>query len=112
MKKRLCQWFENKIEEDSLMMFSNEAHFWLFGDVNSNNCVYWGAETQDEVLQMPLNSVKCMDLGAISKQGIIGLFWFENTDEEAVTVTKKRYIDELNKFWRALGTQRGVNRDV
>ena len=32
---------------------------------------------------------------------IIGPFWFENADEETVTVTKENYIVALNKFWRA-----------
>ena len=49
---------------------------------------------------------------AISKYEIIRLFSFENADEEAVTVTKGRYIDVLYNFWRALGTHCCVNPDV
>ena len=114
MEKRLvmCWWFKNKIEEDSDFLddvwFSYEAHFWLCGHVSSNNCVYWGTKVPDEALQRPLHSVKCRDLVAISKHRIIR----QNADEEAVTVTKKHYIDVLNKFWRAFGTHRGVNWDV
>ena len=38
--------------------------------------------------------------------------WFENAEEEAVTITKTRYIDVLNKLWRALGTRHALNLDV
>ena len=63
MKKHLViwQWFESKIEEDLDFLddvwFSEEAHFWLCGHINSNNCVYWrwGAEVPEEVVQRPLH---------------------------------------------------------
>ena len=74
--------------------------------------LYKGGETLDDMLQRPLHSGKCSAWVDISKRGIIGLFWFENADEEAVTVIKERFIDVLNKFWRALGIGCGVNRDV
>ena len=118
MAKRavMYRWFENKIEEDPHFLddvwFSDEAHFLLCGQVNSKNNVFWGTQAPDEVLQRPLHSVKCTAWVAISKHGIIGPFWFENANEEAVTVTKERYIVVLNKFWTALGSRRGVNRDV
>ena len=117
VEKRLvmCRWFENKIEEypDFLddVWFSNEAHFWLCGHVNNNNCVYWGTEVPHKDRQRPLHSMKCTAWVAISKHGIIGPFWFENADEEAIAVTEESYIDVLNKFWTALETC-GVNRDV
>ena len=114
MKKHLViyQWFENKIEEDPDFLddvwFSDKAHFWLCGYINSNNCVYWSTEASNKEIQRPLHSVKCMASVAISKHGIIGLFWFENANEEAVTVTKEHYTDVLDKFWRALGTHHGM----
>ena len=74
--------------------------------------VFWGTQAPDEVLQKPLHSVKCTVWVAISKHGMIGPFWFEDADKEAVTVTNERYIVVLNKFWTALGARRGVNRDV
>ena len=98
--------FENKIKEDPDFLddvwFNDEAHSWFWGHLNWYNHVNWGTEVSDEVLQRNLHS----------RPGIIGLFWFENADEETVTVTKRGYIDVLDKFWRALGTRRGMNRDV
>ena len=57
---------------------------------------------------MPLHSKKCTAWMVISKHGIIGPFWFENADEEAVNVTKQHNIDELNEIWRALEMYHGV----
>ena len=117
MAKRavMCRWFENKIEEDPDFLddvwFSDEAHFLLRGKVNSKTIVFWGTQAPDEVLQRTLHSVKCTAWVSISKHWIIGPFWFENANEEAVTVTKEHYIVVLNKFWTVLGS-RGVNRDV
>ncbi|KAG0711490.1 hypothetical protein GWK47_020507 [Chionoecetes opilio] len=52
-----------------------------------------------------------LDGHIISKHGIIRPFWFEDDDNNAVMGTKERYILVLNKFWKGLGTRRGVNRD-
>ena len=55
----------------------------------------------------------CAAWVAISKHGIIGPFWFENANQERVTVRKERYIEVLNKLCGALGLLsrgRGRNR--
>ena len=62
----------------------------LFNDPRTS--VYWGTEAPDDVLQKLLHFVKCTTRVAISKHGIIGSLWFENADEEAVTMSKRRYI--------------------
>ena len=53
----MCNWFNNKMEEDenwiNNVWFSDEAHFHLDGYVNSKNCVFWGTELPQEVLQRP-----------------------------------------------------------
>ena len=40
---------------------------------------------------------------AISKQGTIGPFWFEDDNERSVTINTERYVLVLGKFWTALG---------
>ena len=56
--------------------------------------------------------MKCTARVAISQQGIIGPFWFEDDNEQSVTVNTERYLQVLDKFWRAFGQQRGVIRDL
>ena len=105
---RMCEWFSDRIQADHDFLddlwFSDEAHFLLSGCVNSKNNVYWGNAKPDFCMQRPLHSVKCTAWVALSKHGIIGPFWFEDTDtERALTVNTERYIDTLEKFWTALG---------
>ena len=51
----MCNWFNNKLEEDedwiNNFWFSDEAHFHLDDYANSKNCVFWGTELPQEVLQ-------------------------------------------------------------
>ena len=55
----------------------------------------------------------CAAWVAISKHVIIGPFWFENANQEPVTVRKERYIEVLNKLWGALGLlSRGRGRNM
>ena len=118
MTKRviMCQWFCDKIDvvPDFLdnVWFSNELHFLLSGYVNFKNNIYWGSTPPEHCLQKPLHSVKCTAWVAISQPGIIGPFWFEDEDEQFVTVNTERYLQVLDKFWRALGQRRGVVRDL
>ena len=89
------QWFESKIDEMSDFLqnvwFSDEAHFSIRQKELefSKNSVFWRAQALGKVLQRPLRSVECTTWVAISKHGIIGLFWFENDVGETVVVNKE-----------------------
>ena len=76
----------------------------------SKNNIFWGSTPPEHCLQRPLHSVKCIAWVAISKHGIIGLFWFEDDKERSVTINNERYVQLLGKFWTALGRRRGVVR--
>ena len=42
---------------------------------------------------------------ALSAKGIIGPFWFQNTDGSTATITTERYVQVLNRFWKELQTR-------
>jgi len=115
MRKRviMCQWFCDKIDAVSDFLdnvwFSDEAHFLLSGNVNSKNNI-WGSTPPEHCLQRPLHSVKCTAWVAISKHGINGPFWFEDNNEQSVTINTERYVQVLGKFWTALGRWKWVVR--
>ena len=54
MDQRLCREFgvsyENELEIDPIfhrkILFSDEAHFWLNGYINKQNCRIWSEENQ------------------------------------------------------------------
>ena len=92
----MCQWFCDKIDAvpDFLdnVWFSDEAHFLLSGHVNSKNNIFWRSTSPEHCLQRPLHSLKCTAWVAISKHGIIGPFWFEDDNEQCVTINTERYV--------------------
>ena len=72
--------------------FSDEAHFYLSGTVNSRNNVHWASERPDEVIERNLHVTKATAWVALSAQGVIEPFWFCNEDGATETVTADRYI--------------------
>ena len=110
----MCQWFCDRIENEpdflNNVWFSDEAHFLLSGHVNSKNNVYWGKQAPEYCLERPLHSAKCTAWIAISTHGIIGPFWFEDVNGQALTINTLRYIQVLDRFWTELGRRRGITR--
>ena len=98
------QWIED-------VWFTDEAHFYLNGLVNKQNYRFWGSEKPEYTAERPLHSPKCTAWCAINVRGIIGPFWFQDSDEVAVTVTAERYRAVLVQFWAALGRKRNLQRD-
>ena len=101
----MCVWFLRQVreEEDFLrsVWFSDEAHFYPSGTVNSRNYVYWASERPDEVIERNLDVTKVTAWVALSAQGVIGPFWFCNEVGATETVTADRYMNVLTRFWRA-----------
>ena len=101
----MCAWFLRQVreEEDFLrsVWFSDEAHFYPSGTVNTRNYVYWASERPDEVIERNLHVTKVTAWVALSAQGVIGPFLFCNEAGATETVTVDRYMNVLTRFWRA-----------
>ena len=108
----MAEWFEDHPEVFDNLWFSDEAHFWLSGKVNSRNAVHWATQRPDEVRTRPVHSRKVTVWVAMRRGGgTIGPFFFEDERGEAVTITKDRYVTEtLEPFWDELGRRRGICR--
>ena len=74
--------------------------------MNSKNNIFWGSTHPDNCLQRPIHSLKCTAWVAISKHGIIELFWFEDDNEHRVTINTDRYVQVLRKFWTLFGQRK------
>lgn len=81
------------------ILFSDEAHFHLNGHVNKQNCRYWAEENPKSKHQKPLHSPKVTVWAAISAQGIIGPYFFEDERSHTVTVNSDRYTTMLREFF-------------
>ena len=81
------------------IIFSDEAYSDLDGQLNKQNCRIWGTENPHAYIEklMHPNSYLPVWCGFWSR-GIIGPFFFENEQEEAVTVNGDRYRAMFNEF--------------
>lgn len=88
---------QHEIDVHNLWM-SDEAHFHLSGYTNKQNSRYWALENPQELHQHPLHSQKVTVWCAVSSMGIIGPYFFEDHNENALTVNAARYTDMINQF--------------
>ena len=80
------------------IIFSDEAHFDLGGYVNKQNCRIWGTGKPHAYIEKPTYPKRVTVLCGFWSRGIIGKFFFENEQEEAITVNGNRYWAILNEF--------------
>ena len=69
-------YYENSIS--SQILFSDEAHFWLNGYVNKQNCRIWDEEQPEEIQELPLHPEKTTVWCGLWPGGIIGPYFFKN----------------------------------
>nr|CAH7747803.1 unnamed protein product [Callosobruchus chinensis] len=88
-------------EENDLvnhLIMSDEDHFHLNGFVNTQNCKIWSTQNPRAIHQHPQHPVKCTVWCAVTSQRIIGPYFFETDDGNAVTVTAERYREMIQTF--------------
>ncbi|GFW29371.1 uncharacterized protein TNCV_743131 [Trichonephila clavipes] len=86
------------------ILFIDEAHFWLNGYVNKQNCRIWSEANPKVYVETPLHPEKLTVWCALWAGGIIGPYFFRNDEGHNVTVNGDRYramitncfIPELN----------------
>lgn len=81
-----CQWVRDMVLADpnflSKIFFSDEAHFWLNGYVNSQNYRIWGSENPHASVPKSLHGERLTVWVAISEQRLVGPFFrTENIDQ-------------------------------
>ena len=84
------EWALGKLTEDTLLyriiVFSDDAYFWLNGYVNKQNYRFWSEGQPEALLKLPIRPEKvtvCCDLYA---DGIIGSYLFKDAANRNVTV--------------------------
>lgn len=94
-----CETLLEDLPHDALVFFSDEAHFHLSGCVNKQNMRYWSDNNPRELHERPLHSDRVTVWCAMSRNGIIGPFFFEDDNGGAVTVNSQRYVNMLQTFF-------------
>ncbi|GFW36423.1 uncharacterized protein TNCV_3713411 [Trichonephila clavipes] len=108
-RRRFVEWAQNEIavvpDFHKRILFSDEAHFWLNGYVNKQNCRIWSEANPQVYFETPLHPEKLTVWCALWAGGTIGPYFFKNDEGHNVTVNGDRYramitnffIPELNK---------------
>ncbi|GFX27068.1 uncharacterized protein TNCV_439741 [Trichonephila clavipes] len=106
-RRKFVEWAQNEIAVvptfHKRILFSDEAHFWLNGYVNKQNCRIWSDANPQVYVETPLHPEKLTVWCALWAGGIIGPY-FKNDEGHNVTVNGDRYramitnlfIPELN----------------
>ncbi|GFV49386.1 hypothetical protein TNCV_2198011 [Trichonephila clavipes] len=95
-RRRFVEWAQNEIavapDFHKRILFSDEAHFWLNGYVNTQNCRIWSEANPQVYVKTPLHPEKLTVWCALWAGGIIGPYFFKN--DEGHNVTPLVYADK------------------
>ncbi|GFV54625.1 transposable element Tc3 transposase [Trichonephila clavipes] len=81
------------------ILFSDEAHFWLNGYVNKQNCRIWSEANPQVYVETPLHPETLTVWCALWAGGIIGSYFFKNDEGHNVTVNGDRYRAMITNFF-------------
>ncbi|GFS60271.1 uncharacterized protein TNCV_2827491 [Trichonephila clavipes] len=94
----LRRWAANSTTKECFF-FSDEAHFWLNGYVNKQNCSIWSEANSQVYVETPLHPEKLTVWCALWAGGIIGPYFFKKDDGHNVTVNGDRYRAMITNFF-------------
>ncbi|GFX28367.1 DUF4817 domain-containing protein [Trichonephila clavipes] len=102
-RRRFVEWAQNEIavipDFHKRILFSDEAHFWLNGYVNKQNCRIWSEANPQVYVETPLHPEKLTVWCALWAGGIIGPYFFKNDESHNVTVNGDRYRAMITNFF-------------
>ncbi|GFX88059.1 putative DD41D transposase [Trichonephila clavipes] len=102
-RRRFVEWAQNEInvvpDFHKRILFSDEAHFWLNGYVNKQNCRIWSESNPQVYVETPLHPEKLMVWCALWAGGIIGPYFFKNDEGHNVTVNGNWYRAMITNFF-------------
>ncbi|GFX46771.1 putative DD41D transposase [Trichonephila clavipes] len=102
-RRRFVEWAQNKIavvpDFHKRILFSDEAHFWLNGYVNKQNCRIWSETNPQVYVETPLHPEKLTVWCALWAGGIMGPYFFKNDEGHNVTVNGDRYRAMITNFF-------------
>ncbi|GFW43823.1 putative transposable element [Trichonephila clavipes] len=100
---RFVEWAQNEIavvpDFHKRILFSDEAHFWLNGYVNKQNCRIWSETNPQVYVETPLHPEKLTVWCALWAGGIFGPYFFKNDEGHNVTVNGDRYRAMITNFF-------------
>jgi hypothetical protein len=92
VNQKNCEVLLKALDNDDLnhVLMTDEANFYLCGNVSSQNCRYWATENPHNIHQKPLHSEKVIVWCGVASFGVIGPYFFEDMAARSVTVNSAR----------------------
>ncbi|GFU90709.1 putative DD41D transposase [Trichonephila clavipes] len=101
-RRRFVEWAQNEIavvpDFHTRILFSDEAHFWLNGYVNKQNCRIWSEANPQVYVETPLHPEKLTVWCALWAGGIIGPYFFKNDEGQQRYSQCDRYRAMITNF--------------
>jgi len=102
----MCEWFSNKLDENTrftedCVLFSDEALFYVNGEVNRQNVRYWSQNNPHWVdLSKQQGAQKIMVWRGLWKAYVLGPFFFDNhvTGETYLTMLRDQLMPQLERL--------------
>ncbi|GFV92629.1 hypothetical protein TNCV_1374801 [Trichonephila clavipes] len=98
-RRRFVEWAQKEIavvpDFHKRILFSDEAHFWLNGYVNKQNCRIWSEANPQVYVETPLHPEKLTVWCALWAGGIL----LQNDEGHNVTVNGDRYRAMITNFF-------------
>lgn len=82
------------VQFEIVFVHYDEAHFWLNGYVNKQNCRIWSEENPREFMETPLHPQKITVWCGLWAGGVI----FRNAEGQTVTVNGERYRTMIREY--------------
>ncbi|GFW10355.1 uncharacterized protein TNCV_5097061 [Trichonephila clavipes] len=102
-RRRFIEWAQNEIavfpDFHKRILFSDEAHFWLNGYVNKQNCHIWSEANPQVYVETPLHPEKLTVWCALWAGRIIVPYFFKNDEGHSVTVNGDPYRAMITYFF-------------
>ena len=115
-RSEFCQTISERIGNNpcdlGLILFNDEAHFYLSGHVNKKNMRFWASQ-QPRKYTHRRSQEKVTLWCATGKRGIFETYVFEDNDGNCVTVNIEQYIKMMpRKFVCELRRKKGIDMDI
>ncbi|GFX89030.1 mariner Mos1 transposase [Trichonephila clavipes] len=102
-RRRFVEWAQNEIavvpDFHKRILLSDEAHFWLNGYVNKQNCRIWSETNPQVYVETQLHPEKLTVWCALWTGGIMGPYFFKNDEGHNVTVNGDPYRAMITNFF-------------
>ncbi|GFU67201.1 hypothetical protein TNCV_4689331 [Trichonephila clavipes] len=114
-RRRFVEWAQNEIavvpDFHKRILFSDEAHFWLNGYVNKQNCCIWSEANPQVYVETPLHLEKLTVLCALCAGGIFGPYFFKNDEGHNVTVNGDRAVAGCRQSSTTLSEPKSLSKE-